>query len=163
MKRALYHCAALRVPISRRPAKVRARLLQQMSAMTCGGSSARVEATRPRRHTGQADGHSCISIDTWRDALPARRAFKASSGHGSSARGRRKAPRIGVANNVDEAGADARIDGSKAVIEKFKMMVCPVAIQFLRRVSSRRTCQRAVSWAILRLERSLDGASSKPR
>jgi chromosome partitioning protein len=36
---------------------------------------------------------------------------------------------VGVVNNVDEAGADARIGEAKAVMEKFKMMVCPVAIR----------------------------------
>jgi chromosome partitioning protein len=36
---------------------------------------------------------------------------------------------VGVVNNVDEVGEDARIGEAKAVMEKFKMMVCPVAIR----------------------------------
>ena len=36
---------------------------------------------------------------------------------------------IGVINNVDKAGEEARIGGATVVMEKFKMAVCPVVIR----------------------------------
>jgi chromosome partitioning protein len=36
---------------------------------------------------------------------------------------------VGVVNNVDEAGEEARIGEARAVMEKFKMMVCPAVIR----------------------------------
>ena len=35
---------------------------------------------------------------------------------------------VGVINNVDEAGAEARIGEARAAMEKFKMVVCPKVI-----------------------------------
>ena len=36
---------------------------------------------------------------------------------------------VGVINNIDKAGEEARISEATAVMEKFKMTVCPVAIR----------------------------------
>jgi chromosome partitioning protein len=41
---------------------------------------------------------------------------------------------VGVINNIDKAGEEARIGEATAVMEKFKMTVCPVAIRHRQEV-----------------------------
>jgi chromosome partitioning protein len=40
-----------------------------------------------------------------------------------------KLPAVGVINNVDRSGEEARIGEAKAVMEKFKMTVCPAVVR----------------------------------